>query len=197
VLSKIAAAVTRQPPRTGRVCSALLVVGMTTSLVAACGSVTGSSGSASSGSGSFSAYRSCLSKHGVKVPTSRPTASPGTGGFVGPGGGFGGGFGGESSADQAAQKACASLRPSFGGAGGPGGGGGFGGFASALASFRSCMSKHGEPIPTTRSSSTPAAGSSPESRFLNGLNPDNSKVAAALKACQSKLPSFAGGGSSS
>lgn len=194
MLSKIVAAVMRQPRRVGRVCSALLVVGLTASLVAACGSASGSSGSGSASAG-FNAYLSCLSKHGVKVPTSRPTRSPGSGGFGGFGGGGFGGFGGGSSTDQAAQKACASLRPSFGGSGGPGGG--FGGFASALASFRSCMSKHGEPIPTTRSSSTPAAGSSPEDRFLNGLNPNNPKVAAAFKACESKLPSFARGGSTS
>jgi hypothetical protein len=29
---------------------------------------------------------------------------------------------------------------------------------------------------------------------VNGLNPNDPKVAAALKACQSKLPSFASGG---
>ena len=37
----------------------------------------------------------------------------------------------------------------------------------------------------------PSASASPRAdRFLNGLNPDNPKVAAALKACQSKLPTF-------
>jgi hypothetical protein len=115
------------------------------------------------------------------------------GGFGG--GGFGGGFGGSSGSSstfEKASKACASLRPSGGGFGG-GGGGGFSGFSSALASFRSCMKSHGEPIPTARPTSPPTGGSSGADRFLNGLNPSNSKVAAALKACESKLPSFAGG----
>jgi hypothetical protein len=178
LVSEIVTGITRQPRQVGRVCSAFLVFGVTASLLAACGSAAGSSASGSSTPGSFSAYLSCLSQHGVTVPTSRPTVSPRPGGF--------GGFGGSSSADQAARKACASLRPSFGGPRG----GGFGDFASALASFRSCMSKHGEPIPATRPSSTPAPSASPADRFLNGLNPGNAKVAAALKACQSKLPSF-------
>jgi hypothetical protein len=182
LVSEIVTGITRQPRQVGRVCSAFLVFGVTASLLAACGSAAGSSASGSSTPGSFSAYLSCLSQHGVKLPTPRPSASPRSAGF----GGIGGGFGGSgSSADQAARKACASLRPSFGRPGG-----GFGGFASALASFRSCMSKHGEPIPNTRPSSTPAPSTSPADRFLNGLNPGNAKVAAALKACQSKLPSF-------
>ena len=88
-----------------------------------------------------------------------------------------------------------TSRPSGAPSGGGGfGGGGFGGFSTELAAFRSCMLSHGEPVPTTRPTSPPAAGSSPDDRFLNGLNPDNSKVAAALKACESKLPSFGGGG---
>jgi hypothetical protein len=156
-------------------------------LIAGCGSASGSSASGS-GSG-FSAYLSCLRNHGVNVPTSPPTSAPGSGGFGGFGGGGFGGFGAGGSGNstlQKARQACASLRPS----GGFGFGGG--GFATAFEAFRSCMSAHGEPIPTTRPTSPPTAGSSPADRFLNGLNPNNSKVAAALKACESKLPSFAG-----
>jgi hypothetical protein len=55
------------------------------------------------------------------------------------------------------------------------------------------MSAHGEPVPTARPTAPPGSGSGAD-RFLNGLNPDNAKVAAALKACQSKLPSFASNG---
>jgi hypothetical protein len=33
-------------------------------------------------------------------------------------------------------------------------------------------------------------GCAPGRRFLNGLNPNDPKVASALKACQSKLPTF-------
>jgi hypothetical protein len=165
-------------------------------LVAGCG-LTGSSPSpAASGSGSFSSYLSCLRQHGVNIPTARPS-----GGFGGGGGGFGGGgggFGGGGSASQQARQACASLRPS--GGGGFGGGGGGGGFASALAAFRSCMAAHGETIPSTRPTAPPtpepsASASSRADRFLNGLNPDDPQVAAALQACQSKLPSFSSGGS--
>jgi hypothetical protein len=109
-------------------------------------------------------------------------------------GGFGGPPSTGSSAFQKAIQACASLRPSGGFGGGFGGGtGGFGGFASALKAFRSCMAAHGEPVPTTRPTSPPAAGSSPADRFLNGLNPSNSRVAAALKGCESKLSSFLNG----
>jgi hypothetical protein len=161
--------------------AALLLVG--------CGLIgsSGTSSSASSGSGSTEAYFNCLRSHGVKIPASRPTAAP-SGGF----GGFGGGSSGADSTFQKARQACASLRPS-GGFGGFGGGGFGGGFAEAFQAFRSCMSSHGEPIPTTRPTAPPSSGSGTD-RFLNGLNPDNAKVAAALKACESKLPSFASNG---
>jgi hypothetical protein len=92
-----------------------------------------------------------------------------------------------------AMTACASLRPKNGfGAGGAR-------FEAAFKAFRSCMTSHGVTIPTTRPTArptaTPSPGASPNAdRFLNGLNPKNAKVAAALKACESKLPKFGGGG---
>jgi hypothetical protein len=150
-------------------------------LLVGCGTTTALSPSAASSpsaSSGFSAFRTCLQQHGVTLPTARPSSGTGFGGF--------GGNGSESSTFQQAMQACASLRPSFGS-------GGFGGFGTALQAFRSCMASHGESIPTTRPTSPPTAGESGPDRFLNGLNPSNSKVAAALKACQSKLPSFAGG----
>jgi hypothetical protein len=55
-------------------------------------------------------------------------------------------------------------------------------------------STHGETIPSVRPTAPPASGSPGADRFVNGLNPNDPKVAAALKACQSKLPSFASGG---
>jgi hypothetical protein len=124
-----------------------------------------------------SAYLTCLRQHGVNVPTTRPTARP----SVRPSGGFT-----ANPAMQKARQACASLRPA-------GGFGGFGGgqFAAAFQAFRSCMAAHGETIPTTRPTAPPTTAPSPGAdRFLNGLNPSNPKVAAALKACQSKLPAF-------
>ncbi len=164
-------------------------------LTAGCGligSSNASAPSASSASSGRTAYLNCLRQHGVNLPTARPT--PGSGGFGG--GGFGGG--GNSAFGQARQ-ACASLRPS-GGFGGGGFGGGFGGgaFASAIEAFRSCMSSHGVTIPTTRptappTSAPPTSAPSGADRFLNGLDPTNPKVAAALSACQSKLPSLQSG----
>ena len=171
-----------------RLTCGVAVLGAIVLLIAGCGTSTAASGSSASGSG-FTAYRNCLSQHGISLPTARPSGGPGYGGF----GGFGGSGGsdGASSTFQKAAAACASLRPSFGSGGF--GGSGSGGFFAAIQAFRTCMSDHREPIPTARPSAPPSAGSSPEDRFLNGLNPDNSKVAAALKACESKLPSFGSG----
>jgi hypothetical protein len=126
-----------------------------------------------------SAYLTCLRQHGATVPTTRPTARP----TARPSGGFA-----ANPAMQKARQACASLRPA-------GGFGGFGGgqFAAAFQAFRSCMAAHGETIPATRPTAPPATPPSPGTdRFLNGLNPSDPKVAAALKACQSKLPRFPG-----
>ena len=173
--------------RAGQVWFSVAVAGLAGLLVAGCGSGSSSSASSSSSS-SFVAYQNCLRQHGVDIPTSPPSGAPGSGGFGGFGGGGSGGSGSGSSTFAKAAQACQSLRPSFGGGGF---GGGSGGFAAAFEAFRTCMSDHGEPIPTTRPTSPPAAGSSRQDRFLNGLNPSNSKVAAALKACDSKLPSFA------
>ena len=172
--------------RTGRLALVTGLAAVAALLIAGCGTKTvfgaGAASSPSASSG-FSAFRNCLEQHGV---------TPGSGGF---GGGSGGGGSGSSNNSklQQAMQACASLRPSFGSGGGGFGGGG-GAFGQAIQAFRSCMSSHGETIPATRPTSPPAAGSFPADRFLNGLNPGNPKVAAALKACESKLPSFTGGG---
>jgi len=121
-----------------------------------------------------SAYLTCLRQHGVTIPAVRPTARP----TARPSGGFT-----PNPAMQTARQACASLRPA----------GGFGGgrFAAAFQAFRSCMATHGEAIPAARPAARPTTRPSPGAdRFLNGLNPSDPKVAAALKACQSKLPRF-------
>lgn len=115
-------------------------------------------------------YQACLRQHGVTVPTARPTARPA------------GGSGAGNPGLQKARQACAALRPA-------GGFGGSGRFGTAFQAFRTCMAAHGEPIPATRPTAPPSPG---PGRFLNGLNPGDPKVAAALKACQSKLPAFGG-----
>jgi hypothetical protein len=163
----------------GVACGCALVV-----LVASgCGAAAdpAASGSASPGPNANS-YLTCLRQHGANIPTTRPTVRP----TAFPSGGFGAG----NPTMQKARQACASLRPTvgFGGFGG-------GGFGAAFQAFRSCMASHGETIPTTRPTAPPTSAPSPGTdRFLNGLNPSNPKVAAALKACQSKLPTFGSGG---
>jgi hypothetical protein len=158
-------------------CAALL-------LIAGCGQATSATApsSPSSARSSMTAYLTCLRQHGVSVPTAPPTVRP----TARPTGGFGAG----SATMQKARQACASLRPA--------GGFGFGGrFTAAFQAFRTCMASHGVTIPATRPTappsppaSSPTNGAPRAGRFLNGLNPNNPKVAAALKACQSKLPTF-------
>ncbi|MHA6761668.1 hypothetical protein [Streptacidiphilus sp. PAMC 29251] len=138
-----------------------------------------------SGSAQFSAYRDCLAKHGVSMPTGRPggfSRNPSdrpSGGFSRnpsdrPSGGYGGGgFGGASAnpSAQAALKACASLAPA-GGFGGGRGGGGAGG--TALVAFNSCMKDHGITLPANGG--------------LRSLNTADPKTAAAYKVCKALLP---------
>lgn len=165
-------------------CAALL-------LIAGCGQAKSAAATApsspSSARSSMTAYLTCLRQHGVNVPTARPTARS----TVRPTARPSGGFGSPSSAMLKARQACAKLRP----AGGFGFGGG--GFTAAFQAFRTCMASHGVTIPTTRPTAPPSPPASPPAsgaprafRFLNGLNPNDPKVAAALKACQSKLPAF-------
>ncbi|MFI5081112.1 MAG: hypothetical protein ACHQCE_08570 [Streptosporangiales bacterium] len=156
-------------------CAALL-------LIAGCGPAKSAAATAPSSSGSagssMTAYLTCLRQHDVNVPTARPTVRP----TARPTGGFGAG----STTMQKARQACASLRPA--------GGFGFGGrFAAAFQAFRTCMASHGVTLPASRPNAPPSppdSGAPRAGRFLNGLDPNDPKVAAALKACQSKLPTF-------
>jgi hypothetical protein len=165
-------------------------------LIAGCSSGNGSANvaatsTASSGSAAFSAYTQCLSQHGVTLPSGgfggRRTRSPGAGFTPGAGrsyGGFGGGGGGAfASANPtmaAAMQACASLRPT--------GGAGFGGGSTRLTAFRNCMTQQGEAVPTTRPTAVPTAPATGDARYLNGLNPSDPKVAAALAVCKPLIP---------
>jgi hypothetical protein len=163
----------------------------------------GSSGtSGKSGSSAFTAYRNCLSQHGVTLPNfSRGNGRRGSGGFPGegaPGGAGapggtgsgapprGGGFGGFANNPkyQAAAKACASLRPKGGFGGGFGRGGGFN--SPADAAYRNCLKLHGVTLPTGTSSSTPPSTISP-STFRAA-----STACAALRPTPTTTPSAAG-----
>jgi hypothetical protein len=181
-------------------------------LIAGCSSNSGSSAPAAAatgtGNGAYSAYTQCLGAHGVTLPSGgafgggRRSHSPGTGftpgarpsggygGFGGGGGGGYGGFGGGGASANptmaAAVQACASVRPS-GAAGFGGGGAGFGG-SSRLAAFRSCMSQQGEALPTTRPTARPTAAPTGDARYLEGLDPSDPKVAAALNVCKALIP---------
>jgi hypothetical protein len=180
--------------------SAIAVAGV----LAACGGGTGSTSAAaataspsanSAARAGLTEYLSCLRANGANVPTAFPT-----GGFNRPSDGFSprptgvrrsGGFGGfgQNPQNQAAAQACASVRPT-------GGFGGFGGFGrrggTQLAAFRNCMTQQGVAIPTTRPTAPPTAfaqGVPGAGRALNGLNPNDPKVAAALKVCAPLLAS--------
>jgi hypothetical protein len=87
----------------------------------------------------------------------------------------------------AAMQACASLRPS-GAAGFGGGGGGFGAGSTRLAAFRSCMTQQGEAVPTTRPTAPVSPAATGDARYLDGLNPSDPKVAAALNVCKALIP---------
>jgi hypothetical protein len=129
------------------------------------------------------AYRTCLTQHGVTLPT-RPSQPPNASAPTGSGGARGGGFGGgglggfggglqavlADPANKAAVDACKSLLP----AGGFGNGGNRG---QALQAYYSCLSDNGVTVPTT------VAGGPPPSidRTTPAFTTANAK-------CQALLP---------
>jgi hypothetical protein len=181
----------RRLPRVG----ALLLLGVLGLLLAACSSGSASTTSTTSKSSaaskkttssSFTAYRNCLSQHGVTLPNfSRGNhgtgASPGTGGFTGgtAPSGAGGGFRGAANNPKfaAAEKACASLRPKGGFGGGFGGRGGVS--STAFAAYRNCLKLHGVTLPTrgTSSNSPPSTADTSSAAYQ-----------AAAAACASLRP---------
>ncbi len=182
--------------------SGLVVVGGLTLVLASGPAAAASSSSSSSSKSGFSAFRTCLSQHGVTLKA-RPSGSAQGGAFGGsggtpptggtpPAGGFRGGFAGGGNSKQAkAFAACRSKLPAGGFGGGPGGGT-FKPTAAqqqALTNFEQCMSTHGVKI---------AAGSTFQTiRSLMQADPS------AASACRSDLngafgpPRGASGGSSS
>ena len=162
-------------------------------LIAGCSSGSGTSAVANatgaSNAGS-AAYTACLSQHGVTLPSRGAFGGgrrSGGAGFTpgagrsGAAGGIGGAFASANPSMSAALQDCASLRPS-GSATGVGGG------SSRLTAFRSCMTQQGETLPTARPTAAATAAPTGAARYLNGLNPADPKVQAALKVCQPLIP---------
>jgi len=150
-------------------------------------------------SAAFAKYTACLAKAGIKFPSfggGRGFGAPGTRPSGAPGAGAGTGTTPRprpsfslSPAQQKAFTACAALRPSFGGfnrgagaTGGASGGAGQGTSQGATggvapktgtsAAYIACLNAHGLPV-------TSAAQ-------IAGLDKQNSKILAALKACVGK-----------
>jgi len=146
-------------------------------------------------SAAFAKYTACLSKAGIKLPAfggGRGFGAPGTRPSGAPGAGAGTGTTPRprptfslSPAQQKAFTACAALRPSFGGfnrgAGASGGAGqgtsqgatvGVAPKTGTSAAYIACLNSHGLPV-------TSAAQ-------IAGLDKQNSKILAALKACVGK-----------
>lgn len=187
--------VSRAARAVGLVASCVTAVTM----LAACGGGSGTGNPPAApgptGTASFQAYLTCLTQHGVTLPSSatrprpsfspgtRPSRSPGPGGFGGGFGGGGRGFGGggfgltdpnnpptgvDAATWGAALTACKSLQPTFN----RNGGGGFNN--SAFTAYRNCLSDHGLTFST-----------GPGGFNFSTADP---KVAAALKACAPLRP---------
>ena len=146
-----------------------------TLVLAGCGSGGGNAAGASANataSAGLSAFATCLKQHGVKVTPrqvgARPTASFSPGaiptGSPHPRPSFPGG-------NSAAFKACAKYAPS-----GFGGGASRGISSSALAAFKSCLSKNGVKVTGSTASAV-----------LSQLRNSTGKTAAALHTCQALL----------
>jgi hypothetical protein len=189
-------------PLAARIAGLMLTGLAAAAVLAACGGGSSStatpsadqSRSASGGAAGIQAYLSCLSQHGVTLPSRargarasrspgarpsfsrgpRPSRSAGVGGGGFGGGGFGGGLfndpsnppaGVSASTWSSALTVCKSLRPTAAGRNG-----GFNN--SQFTAYANCLRSHGV---------TFSAGP-------NGLATSNPKVAAALKTCAPLRP---------
>jgi hypothetical protein len=179
-------------PRRASALPALALAGATVAL-AACGS----SGGGSSGGGAQAAsgtaagadkFQQCLKDNGVTRPN-RPGGGqggngygppPGAGGAPGGGPGVGGGPGaggpgGNDPKFRKALQACAKYRPD--GARGGGAGGGGQQDIKAFTPYLTCLKDQGLDVKVSDGFNA-----------LRNLKRDDTKVQAALKSCQSKLP---------
>ncbi|WP_225849315.1 hypothetical protein [Streptomyces sp. HPF1205] len=177
------------------------------------GSVSAAASASGNGAQEMQAYRTCLSQHGLNLPTfarrspgaGRPSGSPGAGrgggGGRGSGGGYGGGYGGgfpgfgggtPDAATQKALDACASLRPRFNGRGG-------GANSTAFKAFTSCLKDHGVVLPTPSpgaSNGSGRPGFGPGFGGPRGLNTADPKTAKAYETCRALLPQRPSGAAS-
>ncbi|MFI0895443.1 hypothetical protein [Streptomyces sp. NPDC020983] len=151
------------------------------------GTTSASASSSASGAADMAAYRACLEKNGVRLPSFSPGARPSgrPSGRPTDGSGFRGGFPGfgGASADPKAQKAvqaCESLRPRFNrGAGGAD--------SSAFAAFTSCLKDHGVTLPS--SSASPGVNGRRGGGMFSALDTSDPKTAKAYATCKPLLPS--------
>ena len=154
---------------------------------------TGGSSGTSNRARDTSAFRKCLSDHGVTLPSGNFGGPPGGGdGANGsppnPGANGGppqGGFpGGNNPKFQEAMNACRSKLPS-------GRRGGFGRNSQAFQAYTSCLKDHGVTVPSGGSGATGGSGSASPGALRN-LQSDP-KFIAANKTCQALLPARNGG----
>jgi hypothetical protein len=190
-------------PRLATPLSALAVAGASLAL-AACGSSNDNSGTGNAASGQngggarnadFQKFQQCLKDNGVTLPD-RGNGNGGGGGYGppptgtngappsgGPGGGPGG-FGGQNAdpKTQKAMQACAKYRPQRQGNGNGNGNGRPQFNIKAFTPYLTCLKDQGLDVKVSDGFNA-----------LRGLKQDDTKVQAAFKACQSKLPQRRGG----
>jgi hypothetical protein len=169
----------------------LLALMLTGALLAACGSSSSTSGSAGSttstkttaaaGTGANArgaALRTCLAKHGFKLPARRPGARPPAGG--GAGGGLFGAGGGRGAAGRLAAnpKFAATFRACAGAAGLRGAARRFQLSHAAITKFVTCVRQHGFNMPNPNFSGGPV--------FPASIRSDP-KFVTASQACASLL----------
>lgn len=155
----------------------------------------GANGRGAAAQAALTAFRTCMSSHGVTVtlPTggrnrgaggtppsttpgeTRPARPNGGAGFGGGGGGFANRFatapaGVDKTKYAAAYTVCKAKLPTFSGLGGGAGGAN----NSAFQAYRSCLSDHGVTLPT--------------SGGAGNINRNDPKVVAAMKTCAPLLP---------
>ena len=165
-------------------------------LIAGCSSGSGSTGASAAGTAgasnaAYSAYVSCLSQHGVTLPSGAAGGAavpraPGSRRSPGGGGGGYGGFGLGQPVDGRGDAGLLLAPPHR--RGGLRRRDGFGAGSSRLTAFRNCMTQQGEAVPTTRPTAVATPRPTGDARYLNGLNPSDPKVAAALKVCEPLIP---------